>query len=232
MSEGYSEQHRKRIEITISELSKYVTLSEKTLNVGVSDMDSTLLRFFKDIYFGVPSSIDMPKDEIKRRVIQLDITSGFTESEKKFDVIIFTEVMEHLLVDDEVVVNNLYNLLSNRGLLVLSVPNAATFLNRFKFLFGQNIYWNKSNIIRGVYGGFGHIREYTFSEVKGLLSEHFDILCIRGVNGYRRGAKKIINFLPKSFSNTILVICRKKPELLVENLNIEESNALMNGFRR
>ena len=228
MSKQYKNQHEKRMKITISELSGYVTGKEKTLNIGVSDIDIMLLSFFQNLYFAVPSNLYSSQDEIKRNIIQLDIIDKEIETKEKFDIIIFTEVLEHLMADDESVIKNLYNLLHNQGILIFSVPNAVTLLNRFKIIFGQNIYWDKSDIIKGVYGGFGHIREYTFSEVQRLLSIHFDILLIKGINGYRNGIKRIINLLPKTFSNTIFVICRKKPEVAIENKNVEKLEICQN----
>ena len=175
MNNEYKKQHERRMKMTISMLSNYVTGREKTLNIGVSDIDDLLLSFFQDIYFGIPTDMYVPLDDVKRRLIQLDIANR-SEMTEKFGTIIFTEVMEHLMIDDELIIRNICSLLATHGILVLSVPNAATFLNRFKILFGRNVYWDKVNIIRGVYGGFGHIREYTFSEVQRLLSTYFDII--------------------------------------------------------
>lgn len=76
-----------------------------------------------------------------------------------------------------------------------------------KILFGKNIFWSKYDILNGVYGGYGHIREYTLIEVKSIMEEHFDIKEIFGINPY--GPKLIriaLNLLPSPWRSVIVAI--------------------------
>jgi 2-polyprenyl-3-methyl-5-hydroxy-6-metoxy-1,4-benzoquinol methylase len=60
----------------------------------------------------------------------------------RYDLVIFTEVLEHLLQDDEIIMMNVKKLVRPGGLLLISVPNALTFSNRVKVITGKNIYWS------------------------------------------------------------------------------------------
>jgi len=39
-----------------------------------------------------------------------------------------------------------------------------------------------------------------------LVGKFFNILNVRGINGYRNGIKKILNILPYTYSNTIAIL--------------------------
>ncbi|MGC8622312.1 MAG: class I SAM-dependent methyltransferase, partial [Caldisphaera sp.] len=177
----YYLSHRERIMLTLKELEKYVLQNECVLNVGVSSIDDLLIEKFKFIDFGLPPSLQNLQDGITRNIVTLDFANSIYPS-KKYDLIIFTEVLEHLMIDDKKVIEALWMMLNENGILLLSVPNALTLKNRLKVIFGKNPYWPKSDIVKGVYGGYGHIREYAFSEIPELLDNHFKILSLKGIN--------------------------------------------------
>ena len=45
---------------------------------------------------------------------------------------------------------------------------------------GGNPYMKKSEIVEVAFGGFGHTREYSFREVRNLLSNNFRIIQLEG----------------------------------------------------
>lgn len=128
-----------------------------------------------------------------------------------FDLVLCTEVIEHILEDDELLLHSLALLLRPGGILVFSVPNAAGFGNRVKLALGRNVHWDKRSILQGTLGGYGHLREYTFAEVRQLLRPEFDLLLLVGVGGYRKGAMRALDLLPRTFSNTIVAVARRSP---------------------
>lgn len=65
-----------------------------------------------------------------------DLNEGFPAFGKKFDVIFAGEIMEHIF-DDDAFLANCKNLLSPRGILILTVPNLFFLPNRFSMLFGK-----------------------------------------------------------------------------------------------
>ncbi len=212
---SYKQEHTKRFQDTLDEIQLFVRKGMTIGNVGISDLDEILsIRYSDAKFFSIIPSEDYLKQlgivRDTRSLLVYDLCRTNQESPLKFDLIIFTEVLEHMFIEDEIVLQNLYQLLTEGGILLLSVPNAATLRHRLLLLLGKNIFWSKKEITQGVYGGYGHIREYTFDEVEALVSKRFGMVHVKGINGYRSGAKIIFNILPKTFANTILVIAQKE----------------------
>ena len=193
-------------------LQKYIDHDiYEIVNIGFSDLDQHILEYFKEknVSFVIPTQMIPLTRDHKHQFIYLDITKEIPVVHKgKYDLIIFTEVLEHLLAPDELVIYNLHSLLRIGGLILLSVPNIATFANRFRLLVGRNVCWSKKDQINGVYGGYGHIREYTLKEANEIIKP-FQILEVSGISGYRMGIKRLFNILPTSFQNTIVVVGKK-----------------------
>ena len=84
-----------------------------------------------------------------------------------FDLVLFIDVIEHLLKPKKVLLE-INRVLKKGGCLVLETPNTATLRNRIAFLTGKSIsfnfdYWFNSDTF------YGHIREYTIGELKKML---------------------------------------------------------------
>jgi len=203
---SYYDFHIKRVNETLKLVNPYIKGINDILNIGYSDFDEYIKDYFnRDISYLIPESILDNKIKNNKFIIG-DICDINFKINHRYDLVIFTEVLEHLLQDDETVMMNIKKLVRPGGFLLISVPNALTFSNRVKVITGKNIYWSKKDIIKGVYGGYGHIREYSASEIKELVGKFFNILNVRGINGYRKGIKEILNILPYTYSNTIAIL--------------------------
>jgi SAM-dependent methyltransferase len=86
-----------------------------------------------------------------------------------FDVVIFTEVLEHLDAPPTAMLRKMHRVLKPGGRMIFSVPNLASLQNRVRLLFGHSplAIWQESSL--GVHGQ-GHLREYTRAEVEQLLT--------------------------------------------------------------
>lgn len=189
MSDYYN-FHIKRMEKTLNLIpNKYII--NNVLNIGYSDFDYYLKEYFKNssITYLIPENTYIENIN-KKNYILGNICDPKFNVENKYNLVIFTEVLEHLLQDNEIILLNLKKLVAKNGLLLMSVPNGLQLSNRIKVVLGNNIYWSKKEIVNGVYGGFGHIREYSLNEIRDLVSNYFKIIEIKGINGYRKGAKK------------------------------------------
>lgn len=213
---AYLMEHARRLNATHSRLSRYLTTGSSIAIIGLSSADVILATKHPDIHFTfvlpdanfrARTGLQIPENG---RELFANLTEPLSDPRELFDTIIFTEVLEHLMADDELVLSNLYRLMNPGGRLIMSIPNAATFGNRAKLLMGYNIQWPKKRILRGPFGGYGHFREYTLKEIVQLLEPLFIIEEIRGVNGYRRGLSRLINVLPKTYANTLLVIAQRR----------------------
>ncbi|MEM0135563.1 MAG: methyltransferase domain-containing protein [Thermoplasmatales archaeon] len=199
--------------------------NSKVLNIGLSVFDLMILDSLNlggkkiDYNVAVPN-LKFGKANIYKNVklISLDICHNVDEDSPfkgVFDFVIFSGVLEHLLCDDEAVLQVLHYILKKDGLLFLAVPNAASFVNRVKLLKGGNIHWTKSEILGGTeFGGYGHIREYTLKELKELGKEYLTPVKFYSINDYVIKGINLGHFnriIPVSLSIDIGVLYNNKP---------------------
>jgi SAM-dependent methyltransferase len=87
-----------------------------------------------------------------------------------FDLVIFTEVLEHLFGPPSDVLRETRRILRDGGVLILSVPNIATLYNRVKLLLGATPLPNPDQQMKkGWVHGYGHVHEYTAKEIASLV---------------------------------------------------------------
>ncbi|HEU4477879.1 MAG TPA: glycosyltransferase [Pyrinomonadaceae bacterium] len=90
----------------------------------------------------------------------------FPYEDETFDVVLFCEIIEHLLSDPVHTLTEIRRVLKSSGVMVLTTPNAARLENVCKMVAGVNIYDAYSG-----YGPYGrHNREYTKHDLFLLLS--------------------------------------------------------------
>ncbi|MDD4929084.1 MAG: methyltransferase domain-containing protein [Gallionella sp.] len=96
----------------------------------------------------------------------------FPYAEGEFDVVIFAEIIEHLLNDPCKVLREIKRVLKPGGTLIVTTPNVARLENVTRLIAGENIYDPYSG-----YGPYGrHNREYNRHELVTLLQfEGFDV---------------------------------------------------------
>jgi 2-polyprenyl-3-methyl-5-hydroxy-6-metoxy-1,4-benzoquinol methylase len=89
----------------------------------------------------------------------------FPFDDQSFDVVLFCEIIEHLLMDPVRVLLQIKRVLKPGGQLILSTPNVSRLENVARMLSGSNIYDPYSG-----YGPYGrHNREYNKHELDLLL---------------------------------------------------------------
>jgi len=76
------------------------------------------------------------------------------------------EVIEHIY-DTDYFVREVYRVLKGSGVFILSTPNLASLINRFRLLFGLQPRYVQFSI-----EGPGHIRYYTVGALKKQLMKH------------------------------------------------------------
>ncbi|MGB6295168.1 MAG: class I SAM-dependent methyltransferase [Rivularia sp. (in: cyanobacteria)] len=89
----------------------------------------------------------------------------FPFEDRCFDIILFCEIIEHLLIDPVKVLKEIKRILKPNGALILTTPNVSRLENVAKMIAGVNIYDPYSG-----YGPYGrHNREYNKHELYLLL---------------------------------------------------------------
>lgn len=209
----YIKTHINRVRRTLAVARKYIRIGCEVLNIGLSPFDLIGQQIFGREHYSVlvPSSAYLQSfDEnfIRSfRIVFYNIASDAAPPPQQYDLVICAEVLEHIFADDEEVMTRLARLLRPGGYLLVSVPNAARHVNRFKLLLGRNIYMSKREIIRGVFGGYGHVREYTQQELEDLVSSRFKIVELFGINEFgSRFSRTLLRILPSGMSSTLVCI--------------------------
>ena len=136
-----------------------------------TDLELTLANYFdQDVAAGSQVLTFLDADGIERRrrydYDQFNIEEArFPYADEAFDVVVFAEILEHLLSDPVAVMREIRRVLVPGGTLVLTTPNVARAENAFRLVAGDNIYDPYSG-----YGPYGrHNREYTEAELHRLL---------------------------------------------------------------
>lgn len=209
MENDYAKNHPKRLGETIYVLNCFVSRVSRILNIGLSSVDFILKKNFDNVEFAVTDNMKII-DGIGRNLIKMDLLDNNQEYYNTCDVVIFTEVLEHLLYSDDEIIKKLRDVIKPGKILCFSVPNACVLRNRIKLLFGKNIYMRKDKMLHGVFGGYDYLHEYTFNEATELVGKYFNTLSVKGLNSYRQGMARLFNVLPKSYPETIPIIARRE----------------------
>ena len=149
-------------------------------------------------------------------------------SDSSFEVVIFSEVLEHLRIGALRALQEIYRILKPGGVLILLTPNAARLTNIITLLCGRNTaesFSNEAVNVEELFAGVSHIREYTLGEVTSLVKQGgFEILTSRHSLCADRVGKSDSNlkrrfgrwmllptvFLLSWMRSTNLVVARKK----------------------
>lgn len=130
-----------RLETALGLIKPYLKKATKILDIGVYTGDLFKILPVTTDYYGVDNDEKALKIAQERgvKVCKLDIENQpLSFKSKEFDVIIAMEVLEHMK-DPERLIQQISNLLSDGGVVLLSLPNECTILHRFKVMFGRGI---------------------------------------------------------------------------------------------
>jgi SAM-dependent methyltransferase len=147
--------------------------------IKLLDIGTTPFTFFiKDIYphYEV-STIDLTnlaEDSCKARGIIFKVHDMAEQpvpfETDYFDIVIFTEVLEHLFTPPSEVLMEINRIIKPGGTLIFSVPNMAALIKRIRLLFGMSpLPHPDEQMKKGWIHGYGHPREYTMKECTAIL---------------------------------------------------------------
>lgn len=181
----YVDLHKERFADILQLCQSYVAnLSARVLDVGRSEFTAHLLKLYSNVTtLGIDLSTD---DGGHREVGRMDavphITFDLLNSHRinswpacgVFDLIVFSEVLEHLSVAPEFVFAFLNSLLADSGVLICTTPNASDIAKRVRLACGRNPFER----LRLYSTNPGHIREYTRHELC-HIAQSVGLECIR-----------------------------------------------------
>lgn len=104
------------------------------------------------------------------RLKACDLDEGvFPFDDGFFDVVVFTEVLEHIFAPPTQILAEVRRIMSPSARLILGVPNIARLSERIKLMFGRSPLPNADHQMNKDWlHGHGHLHEYTRSEILGL----------------------------------------------------------------
>lgn len=235
--------------VIISQIMKEWPPGSKILSIGPGpcDLEAILSKLgysitaiddLNDHWHLIGKNRERIKDFAKRRNIELIIQFGGSSQMKEnyFDVVLLIDIIEHLHNSPRELLNYSISSLKPNGQLIIETPNTVALVNRLKVLFGKTnqvsanfIYWNI-----GEYRS--HIREYTPSELKQILSHHNLTAINSKVINIMTDAVRVDNFFKKivvktynlisglypNFRDTILISGKKPKDWLPTDASIRE----------
>lgn len=136
-----------------------------------TDLDLTLANYFGNDAVEVVQRVDYREldgtersFEVRADLFDLEAAT-FPYDDDTFDVVVFGEIIEHLIADPVHALSEINRVLRPGGLLVVTTPNVARLDNVMRIVEGENVY--------DPYSGYGphgrHNREYTRHELVHLL---------------------------------------------------------------
>ena len=180
IKESWDKNHIFRYYLILESLKKHLSDSSKILDVGIHpySLASLLKTELKCEVIGICKSHDLgdgfKKD--KRHFIKeefgipgylLNVEKDiFPFPENIFDIVIFTEIIEHLLFSPTHALYEIHRVLKKDGALIITTPNAISLVKLLKWLKRTNLFDQIS--LDDIYGR--HNREYTKKELEVLLN--------------------------------------------------------------
>lgn len=165
----YLNFHAKRLAYAVNWISAYRERKplKKLLDIGPHFLTRCICEFFPDVEV---STLGWKLEELVPEGlyiehIQFDLNDcgslDIVSAQAPFDLIVFSETIEHLYTSPAVVLPVLKELLAENGAVFIQTPNAVTLRSRWALLRGRNPY----HLIREERTNPGHFREYTKEEL-------------------------------------------------------------------
>lgn len=163
----YAAYHARRFDYLLALLDELAPPEAAILEVGVGPFLARLRERRSDV-----TSLGFPLDAREAMGgphvpynLEWCLDGRSPPTDRRFDMIIFAEVLEHLNLPPELPLATLRPLLKPGGRLIVQTPNAAALVKRVALLMGRHPY----DPLRASREDPGHIREYTRAELIAAL---------------------------------------------------------------
>jgi len=216
----YCREQRKRLAADLHIVERHVESGARILEYGAIPLVMTAA--LRSLEYKV-SAVDIKPERFAMTITDfaLDVTKCDVETEavpfatETFDVVLFSELFEHLRINPVFTLRGVHRVLKPGGLLLLSTPNLRS-LRGIRNL----VFRNQGHAVsEGVYrqyeklealGHMGHVREYTTREVSDFLTQvgfSIDTVIFRG--GYGRGVVGIAERVAPSLRPFFTLVAKK-----------------------
>lgn len=213
----------------IREIAKYISRvgpGKKILDIGIG-------YGFLDIFLKEDFGLDVAGMEIEENIPSycllaeshgIPIIPGELSkkqcsiADNSFDIVIFSEVIEHLRISPLKVLLEIKRILKSGGRLLLTTPNMARLTNILRLVMGRNIveeFPDDDSQLNHITDRMTHIREYTMNELRLLMGRAgFEIVEARySLSNDRLGPGQISNWKHKFVRLLLLPLLKLVPSL-------------------
>jgi 2-polyprenyl-3-methyl-5-hydroxy-6-metoxy-1,4-benzoquinol methylase len=142
-----------------------------------------------------------------KKTFKIDLNFSHEEFNEtlKFDVIVFADILEHLINPEKVLQFFAGKFLKDDGTIIVSLPNVAHFSVRLNLMFG-NFNYTDAGILDKT-----HLHLYTLETARKLMKEcGLDIDMERFSSNNFGWVINLFPFLSTLFGFNLILICRKK----------------------
>jgi len=155
-------------------------------------------------FYGIDGNIEAAKiaktKYIDVKIIDLNTIPDKPVFNEKFDIIIFADVLEHLLYPEQIL-SHFKSYLKPHGKIIVSLPNIALWRVRFNLLFGKFDYGDYGVLDRT------HLHLYTFKSARELLERSgYKVVFECGAANALGFIVRYFKFLRKIFSINIIMV--------------------------
>lgn len=228
-----------RIAAVAAALLPYLAERGRWLDIGCGSMDASVALEREVLRLGCKTKVDISGRDVSSAAIEAAKARGYHarvadistcqvgEDERgSMDVVLFLEVIEHV-VDTDRALSNIHEILAPNGLLVISTPNLAAWYNRLLLLFGFQPHGTEvsfapyrfgcrflEKVFResgGIDPTAGHLRAFTLRALKELLVYHgFRVERCSGVANHRWDiVGRIVSKIWPGGAGNIVIIARR-----------------------
>jgi 2-polyprenyl-3-methyl-5-hydroxy-6-metoxy-1,4-benzoquinol methylase len=163
MTDSYIDIHSYRYQKLFESIEKLnLPIDSKILDIGCYPTYlSDWLKEQKFDVYGISSEHEKIKDP-KVSILNIE-TENFPFEKNFFDLVICTEVIEHISYSPSNLLKKINHILKPNGHFILTTPNVSRLQNVLSLLFDKNIYFPLYQMDQDIY--FRHQREYTKQEI-------------------------------------------------------------------
>ncbi len=220
IKEKYTMYDQSRFEITKELILNHITsIHPKILDIGCGSGELLKRMPFNYDYIGIDDKQDVLNDiqRLGALTIKLDIENNPIPLQEKFDVVICTEVLEHMKFPEKIL-SEIQELVKDNGVVIISLPNEYTLWCRLGVIFGKGIDY------QGLTSNDHHKHFPTVKQSKEIVEKYFDIIKVEyrtHIDVYN-GLEGIMALIPYSwmmfvseifpslFARGIIMVCTKK----------------------
>ena len=216
----YIEYHSERLAYTINLIQWYTDRfgAQKILDIGPHFLTCCIQKMISPQ--PIISTLGykngrLVSDDIIDKHFEIDLDEcanvNLDEIDARYDLIIFSETIEHLHTSPTIVLSFLKGLLNDKSTsgILLQTPNATSIEKRIKMLFGKNPY----ELIREDKKNPGHFREYTMKELEAYSQTIGCKILYKQFCSYWRFnlfVEKIINVIPSFRRGLTIILVRDR----------------------